>query len=81
MTSFERADTPRQPENDGFEETLQERQFAQSAFKKLIQKEQPAARSDEIAIPTELEDKGILNENQSAAIQRVFDEGLGSRDV
>lgn len=85
MTSFEHAGIPRQPEDDGFEETLRERQFAQNAFKKLVQKEQPASQAsettDEIVIPAELEGKGILNEDQSAAVRRAFDEGLGGRDA
>lgn len=85
MTSFEHADIPRQPEDDGFEETLQERQFAQNAFKKLTQKEQPVPQdpdtTDEIVIPSELENKGILNEDQSAAVRHAFDEGFGGRDA
>ncbi len=85
MTSFEHAGIPRQPEDDGFEETRQERQFAQSAFKKLVQKEQPTTQApettDEIVIPAELENKGILTEEQSAAVQRAFDEGFGGRDA
>lgn len=40
MTSFEHEGIPRQPEDEGFEETLRERQFAQSAFKKVVSLEQ-----------------------------------------
>ena len=46
MTSFEHVDIPRQPEDEGFEETLRERQFAQSAFKKVVSREQPVTQPD-----------------------------------
>lgn len=79
MTSFEHEDLPRQPEDEGFAESIQDRLFTRNALEGKVRNGWRPSKQDteKIVIPKELENKGILNPEQSTATQRAFDEAFG----